>query len=197
MSSKMRYGPRFKPTIAGGPVGYDESIARATRRDMMKMHAIIKNMPLYKQELIRHKATETSKRRRAPVGHEREEAELRMAEAVRAVVGILEFHMADMMQHRQLSRRPKYVNQLTLHNVIVELKTRCGVSFDRGGEYDTKVSITPVGGRIGGGGGGMTVEEHAQWDAMQASERHFEREMMRQQRLRNAAELLKARPRTR
>jgi hypothetical protein len=109
------------------------------------------------------------------------------------VVEILEFHMSDMMQHRLLFNRPKHVNQLMLHNVIVELKTKCGVLFEHNSEYTKKLSI------IDEIGGAKTAEQRTALLAQQRAERELEQKTMREERnkrLRLMAERLKARPKT-
>lgn len=60
----------------------------------------------------------------------REEAEQRTAELVRKVVAALEFSMTELMAVPAPAQYERAVNQLQLHNVIVHLKTKCGVSFD-------------------------------------------------------------------
>jgi hypothetical protein len=187
----MRYGPRFGSGGFSSKVSYDEMLDKAMREDGAKMAAIYENMPLYKKELSYHKKVVTMKKNKKQMGHDREEAELRMAEAIHKVVEILEFHMTDMMQHLRVPSHQKHVNQLNIHNVIVELKTRCGVSFDRGGEYERKLSILD---EIGGARTQSEREAHlAENRERLARERRAEQED-RNRRLREMAERLKARP---
>jgi hypothetical protein len=131
MSNRINYGRRYSGgSAAGGKVGYNESDDRARRADY-GMFAALARQPLHKRELRAHQTGLACKKaagRRAP-GPEREESERRMAEAVRKCVEILEFHMEDMIQHRKVAGRPHYCAQLMIHNVIVELRSRCGVSF--------------------------------------------------------------------
>lgn len=130
--TKLNYGPRFAGgSVAGGKVSYDERMDA----DMRKINAMFKGLsqrPLYKRELSLSKAKATGAKRRAKtaVGPEREEAEMRMAEAVRKCVEILEFHMDDLIQHHKVQSRPSYCMQQHIHNVIVELRNRCGVMFE-------------------------------------------------------------------
>jgi hypothetical protein len=132
MSHHLRYGPRFGQASISNKVGYDEQIDRNQREDRARFAALA-HQPLHKRELRYHNNALAHKKtmaKRTP-GPEREEAEQRMAEAVRKCVEILEFHMEDMIQHRKVTGRPHYCAQLTIHNVIVELRNKCGVSFSK------------------------------------------------------------------
>lgn len=130
MSQKLRYGPRFGQGGAGSRVSYDHRMDK----DMRKIAAMFSGLaerPLHKRELAAHKTGLAAKKRHAKAadGPEREESEMRMAEAVRKCVEILEFHMDDLIQHRKMQHRPTYCAQMAIHNVIVELRRKCGVTF--------------------------------------------------------------------
>jgi hypothetical protein len=135
MSGKMKYGPRHKQSVVQAGYKYNELADLQDRK--LRMHLAFiqecqKMQPQYKQELRQHKAATTNRKNRAgrAPGPEREESEQRMAEAVRKCVEILEFHMEDLVQHRKMAGRPHYVAQMQIHNVIYELRCKCGVSFD-------------------------------------------------------------------
>ena len=64
-----------------------------------------------------------------------------MAEAVRQCVAVLEFHMEELNQHRKIANRPNYVAQMQIHNVIVELRNKCGVTFtDHNPKYAERIN---------------------------------------------------------
>jgi hypothetical protein len=128
--SKLRYGPRFGQGGVNSKFGHDEMLDREMR-ELAAVFSGLQQRPLYKRELSAHKAGVSNKKRCAKRadGPEREEAEMRMAEAVRKCVEILEFHMDDLVQHRKMPNRPHYVAQIQVHNVIYELRRKCGVTF--------------------------------------------------------------------
>lgn len=133
MSQKLRYGPRFSQHGAGG-YRYSESMANEMYEIAAHLGAFSPRKK-YKCELAGHAVHLKAAKKKAALGHERHDAEVRMEEALRKVVEILEFHMTDMMQHRPLPGDRQLVNQLAIHNVIYQLRRKCGVSFDAG-EYD-------------------------------------------------------------
>ena len=157
MSSRMNYGPRFRSgAVSVGP-GYDERVSEASRKDRIKMKAIMEHLPQYKQELFHHKASESSKKRAAVIrnNNHRYEAEQRMEEAIRKAVAMLEFHMNDLMEHRYTTSRPKLVDQETIHNVIVLLRKKCGVIFENDLHYDHPIKRDQ-------GGGCETIEQRSE-----------------------------------
>lgn len=139
MSSKLRYGPRYAGSVASSHYGHDEALANDMRQQNARRAAIYEAMPLYKKELVSHKASQRNKKRRTP-REGRQDAEKRMVEAVRKAVDILEFHMTEMMQHRQVGP-DRLINQQILHNTIVALKTKCGVKFEDSGEFSRSVKL--------------------------------------------------------
>lgn len=177
MSNKMKYGPRFRSSMVSVGHGYDEMVDKYSRKDRAKMNAILEHQPQYKKELRIHKTTEINKKRISAIRNKnhRYEAEQRMEEAIRKVVSMLEFHMSDLMEHTYTSSRPKLVDQNNIHNVIVLLRKKCGVTFENDLHYDHPI-------RIDQGNGCETPE--------QRSERH-KAEMAQQklERLRNIKEM--------
>jgi len=170
----MNYGPRFRSSAFTPGVTYDRKIAEANRRDRAQMWACVEAMPLYKQELRKYKMSERCKKR--VKGHEREEAELRMAEVVRQAVKLLEAGMAELMQIPVVETRPHYVRPLALYNAIVDLKTKCGVVFEPSEYYHR-------------------VESRADFNPEDEVQRRIEKQRHdRELKLREVAERLKARP---
>jgi hypothetical protein len=151
MSRRMNYGTRFGSSMASAHhTVLDDSGSYAGRmaiRDANKMRAIQEHMPLHAKELAHYKAGETNKRRsRAklqPIKDERLVAERRMLEAMRKVVGILEFHMEELQRTRKIGSGAGLVNQHAINNALVDLRTRCGVYFDPN-EYDHKIELARV-----------------------------------------------------
>jgi hypothetical protein len=144
--SKMNYGTRFNNAGVSARGGFDDRLAEDFAKDHGRMQAIIRNMPQHKREQMYHTKAQKAKARNAKnaPGHEREEAEQRMAEAVRKAVALLEFHMDAMVQHRRVAGRPTYINQQILHNTLLLLRTKCGVKFDHvNPEYSARVPLAP------------------------------------------------------
>ena len=172
--TRLNYGKRFSNCGVSAKVGYDERIDRDMRENY-NIFVGLAQQPLHKRELRVHKSVLACKKaaaKRAP-GPEREDSEQRMAEAVRKCVQILEFHMEDMIQHRKVQGRPHYCTQQPIHNVIVELRHKCGVKFDQ---------INP-----------QYIERQCETtrrrDAHEIAEQnHVEREQQRLSRLRNMKE---------
>jgi hypothetical protein len=144
MSNKLRYGPRFKPTIASANAPYDESIDRMARKDRGKMAAIFKSLPKYKKELFVEAGRTANKKKGTRLNAacvDREQAEIRMAQALRKAVEMLEFNMTAMMQYTAPKLNyNKSVNQLNILNAIADMKTKCGVWFESD-EFKQHVSI--------------------------------------------------------
>jgi len=151
MSRKLNYGTRFgQSNVSAHHTVIDDTGSYAARmaiRDARKMRAIMDNMPLHAKELARYKSTTSNKRKsRAkyqPIKDERLEAERRMLEAVRKVVSILEFHMEELHRTRRVGTDKGLVNQFAITNVLVELRTKCGVYFEPN-EYDHSLHLAEV-----------------------------------------------------
>jgi hypothetical protein len=128
--TKLRYGPRFGQSGFSASWPYNEVDDHRMQKGFA-MFAALANQAQYKKELRYYKTAKATRKAAAKKadGPEREEAELRMADAVRKCVEILEFHMEALTQHRKVANRPHYVAQMQIHNVIVELRNKCGVSF--------------------------------------------------------------------
>lgn len=183
--TRLRHGPRYSGTVASTGYGYDEALAEDMRQQNARRAAIFEAMPLYKKELAAHKIGAASKSRARLRGNERQEAEQRMVEAVCKVIGILEFHMADMMQYRTVGKR-RLVFQEPIHNVIVALRTKCGISFERGAGYDKPIALD----RQHLKNAGQDVFERA---AEQFSELKSQERSVREQQMRRVADRLIAR----
>jgi hypothetical protein len=184
MSNKLRYGPRFGITVASAKYEYNEHLDRDMKDIQLRFKAAYDSAPLYKQELWLHKQAMATKRtaaKKRPKVDERKASELRMAEALRKVVEILEFHMTDMMQHRPLPGTPTIVNQMQIHNTIVHLRNKCGVFFERDGQYDDTVSINQFRRR--------DTEDHDMRELLMAKQHQA-----REAHMRSVAERLIARP---
>jgi len=131
----MRYGPRFSNAGTSSKYVYDERIDK-DMREVAKFFKGLSQQPLHKRELRAHNAKTTNKKTRAKhaLGSEREDAEKLLAEAVRKCVALLEFHMDAMQQHARSPVRQRYCIPLKVHNVIYELRHKCGVAF---ADHDT------------------------------------------------------------
>jgi hypothetical protein len=132
MSQKMNYGKRWSSGGFENKVEFNEIDDRRHRKQTAHMLAIMNARPLHKKELAYYKTGVAAKKAHAKKspGPEREEAEQRMAEAVRQCVALLEFHMEDMDQYRKVANRPSYCFQQAIHNVIYDLRRKSGVQFD-------------------------------------------------------------------
>lgn len=175
--SKMKYGPRFRGSAVS--VGYHYSPSLDDRQSAFRLKAILENQPLYKQELRLYKGGQREKNKRAAIRdkNHRYEAEQRMEEAVRKCVEILEFHMNDLMEHTYTSARPKLVDQNNIHNVIVQLRKKCGVTFENDLQYDRHITVDH-------GGGCETIE-------MERERRAAEMKQQKLYRQRNIKEIAK------
>src|SRR6188768_2385924 len=140
--AKMNYGPRFGGS-AKSLFSYDERVDKAMQADTIRMAAVMKNQPQYKKEL-RGIATAKRTRQRADAARNngRKESEIRMAEALRKVVGILEMHMDDLMQYTQVGGE-RIINQTNIHNAIVMLRTKCGLNFVGSEQYNQRIKADP------------------------------------------------------
>ena len=151
MSRRMNYGTRFgQSNVSAHHTVFDDTGSYAAKmaiRDANKMRAIMENMPLHAKELAQYKAATTNKRKsrakNKPIKDERLEAERRMLEAVRKVVGILEFHLEELHRTRRIGNEKGLVNQFAITNALVELRTKCGVYFDPN-EYDHSLHLAEV-----------------------------------------------------
>jgi hypothetical protein len=145
--TNFKYGKRFGSSVVTANYSYNEEADREDRKDRARMAAILANMPQYKQELLRHEAGQTNHKRvtakNKPIKDERLEAERRMLEAMRKVVGILEFHMEELHRTRKLGSGRGLVNQYGIHNALVALRTKCGVQFDAN-EYDHHIDLAAL-----------------------------------------------------
>lgn len=142
--SKLRYGPRFKPTIADARYSYDEAADRMHRKDTARLTAILSNRPLYKKQLSGEKSSAANKKRRLakePAIKAREQAEAVVEQAIRQAVTALEFHLTALMEcPTPQTQYHVRINQLQLINAVVRLKTKCGVAFDSR-EFSKPVSL--------------------------------------------------------
>jgi molecular chaperone GrpE (heat shock protein) len=149
--AKMNYGPRFGGS-AKSLFSYDERVDKAMQADTMRMAAVMKNQPQYKKELRGIATAKRTRQRTAAIRNNgRKESEIRMAEALRKVVGILEMHMDDLMQYTQVGNE-RIVNQTNIHNAIVMLRTKCGLNFVGSEQYSHRIKADP-------GQGVMTSEK--------------------------------------
>ena len=128
--SKLHHGPKYGTTVVSAKYQYDNVLDRDMREINAHIQARWKNAPQYKHELRDEKAAKTRVRKKAALGTGRQDAELRMVDALREAVTLLEFHMADMMSHRIRPGDHSSVNQLQIANALYYLKHKCGVGFD-------------------------------------------------------------------
>ncbi len=145
--SRMRYGPRFGQQIVDASAPYDAAMDKMSKRDRIIAAKINENTPQYKRELYLEKGRKKLAARVNVLGEERRSAEAGMAEAIRAAAQLLERHMTDLMDHRALGGKWRSrLNQRQIFNIIVELKTKCGVDFGNGinAESIKKVHLTPA-----------------------------------------------------
>jgi hypothetical protein len=144
------FAPKFNNGIAsalydsGDQSDYAHRMARA---DSVKMKAIMENMPLHAKELAQYKAAQSNRKksraRNQSAKDERLVAERRMLEAMRHVVSTLEFHLEELHRTRKIGNEKGLVNQYAIHNALVLLRTKCGVSFDPN-EYDHHVHLAEL-----------------------------------------------------
>jgi hypothetical protein len=127
--SKLNYGPRYGTTVVSANYHYDDTLDRDMREINAHIQARWKNAPQYLHEQATEKAQATKRRRKAALGTGRQDAELRMATALREAVALLEFHMADMMANRIRPGDHSSVNQLQIANALHHLKHKCGLDF--------------------------------------------------------------------
>jgi len=128
--SKLNYGTRYGTSIASTHYQYDDTLDRDMRETGAHIQSIWKNKPQYLHEQAVHRSQSTKARKKAALGTGRQDAELRMATALRDAVTMLEFHMADMMSHKIRPGDHSSVNQLQIANALYYLKHKCGVGFD-------------------------------------------------------------------
>lgn len=147
--SRMRYGKRFGSSAVSAHHSYNEQTDAVDRKERAKMAAIFDNLPEYRKELIRHSGTKgrakvIAKRRAAQATERcaREAAEIRMAEAVRKCVSILEQHMDDLIQNSRVPGVQQHVNQFSISNLIVEMRNKCGVKFETSPQYQRRVDLS-------------------------------------------------------
>jgi hypothetical protein len=182
----MRYGPRFSQHGVSAKYDYDEVLDRQAHADNALIAGIMTNLPLYKRELIRHKAGTSTRKRYAgnqSIKDERLEAERRMLEAMRKVVSILEFHLEELHRTRKVGNEKGLVNQYAIHNALVLLRTKCGVHFDPN-EYDHHVDLCPR--------AGLTPQQRED----ERETLRYEQRAAREARLRRIADRLIARPKS-
>jgi len=138
--SKLHHGPRYGTQVVSAKYQYDDTLDRDMREINAHIQSIWKNQPQYKHELRDEKAAKTRVRKKAALGTGRQEAELRMVDALRDAVTMLEFHMADMMSHKIRPGDHSSVNQQQIANALYYLKHKCGVGFDDG-SYTGRVPL--------------------------------------------------------
>jgi hypothetical protein len=144
----MNYGPRFRSSMVEVGAHYDAALDRVMHRDNMRMQGILNNQPQYKQELRHYKGGQRTKKQAAAIAakNHRYEAEQRMVDTLHKVVEMLEFGMSDLMEHTYTSAKPKLVDQNNIHNVIVQLRQKCGVPFDHNPQYTHHIDLATGGG---------------------------------------------------
>lgn len=146
--SKMRYGPRFQPTVASNKVGYDWRIDRDLQKERQRMAAHLAALPQWRRDLIVEKTVASrakgpaAKKRRAE-GGARREAEERMVETLRKAAEMIEFQLVEMMQHPRVDRGKALVDQNQIHNLLFHLKKKCGVYFENT-EYLQRIDVSRV-----------------------------------------------------
>ena len=128
--SKLHYGTRYGTSIVSSNYRYDGTLDRDMRETGAHIQRCWQNAPQYLHEQATEKAKATVRRKKAALGTGRQDAELRMATALREAVALLEFHMADMMGHKIKPGHHSMVNQLQIANALYHLKHKCGVGFD-------------------------------------------------------------------
>jgi len=128
--SKLNYGPKWGTSVVSAHYETDEVLERDMNEDRARLLHLWGRKPQYLHELASEKACNTKRRKKAALGTGRQDAELRMADALRDAVTLLEFHMADMMSHKILPGEHSSVNQLQIANALFHLKHKCGVGFD-------------------------------------------------------------------
>jgi len=128
--SKLNHGPKYGTTVVSAHYQYDDVMERDMREINAHIQARWKNAPQYKHELATEKACKTKARKKAALGTGRQDAEMRMVDALRDAVTMLEFHMADMMSHKIRPGDHCSVNQQQIANALFHLKHKCGVGFD-------------------------------------------------------------------
>lgn len=141
--SKRGFGPKFSSSTVSANYEHDDLIAKDLRDQAIRMAGIMKAAPRHKKELWAHNAANKNRSRkdqRLAARQDRDDAELRMIEAVRKAVETLEFHMTAMMDHD--GRGAAKVNQLAIYNGIVHFKTKCGIKFDDVG-FTRRVALDP------------------------------------------------------
>jgi Zn-dependent metalloprotease len=182
----MRYGPRFGQAAVSAKYQYSERQDDERRKDHAILSSVMKAMPLHKKELMRHSSGQSKARNmERQYGAEkraRREAEERMVETVRAFVATLEFQMTELMQYHQVSTQEPLINQIAIHNVLVKLRTKCGISFQPNPEYDHHIDAARV---------HLTQEQIVDERELKMAEQRAARE----QRMRAITDRLIARPR--
>ncbi len=185
--SKINYGKRYGSgsSVVSNKVNYYEATDREEQKDRARVIGIFNSLPQYRKENIWHqnsrKTQRTMAKRKLGRDEQRAEAEQRLADAVRKAVAILEFGMDEMMQHPTIPGVGHVVNQEKIHNVIVDLRMKCGVAFADKTEYAARKPLTPV-----------YQTKRAEDD--EAALRMYEQRAAREQHMRDVTERLKNRP---
>jgi len=137
--SKLNYGPKYDTTVEHN-YKPDHGVLNDLREDNKRMARFWDAKPQYLHEQATHRAQATKRRKKAALGTGRQDAELRMVDALREAVKLLEFHMADMTSHKIHPGDHCSVNQLQIANALYHLKHKCGVGFDDA-SYNTRVPL--------------------------------------------------------
>lgn len=126
-SMKVKYDPKLDPTTWTGynPLG------------------AYQKMPEWKKDLAHEKGQKAKDKNRDKPSLERRRAERenieREVEAlIRKVVPALEMALYQLINTPAPGKYEKRVNQKKLFNLLVEMKTKCGVKFDRGDQSFTR-----------------------------------------------------------
>ena len=127
--SKLHYGTRYGTSIVSSNYHYDDTLDRDMRETGAHIQRSWQNAPQYLHELATEKCQNTKRRKKAALGTGRQDAELRMATALREAVALLEFHMADMMANKIRPGDHSSVNQQQIANALFHLKHKCGLDF--------------------------------------------------------------------
>jgi len=137
--SKLNYGTRYDTTVVSNYTP-DNRLLHDLRKCNDRIQRLWADKPQYLHELAHEKGQNTKRRKKAKLGTGRQDAELRMVDALREAVTMLEFHMADMTSHKILPGDHCSVNQQQIANALYHLKHKCGVGFDDGA-YNTRVPL--------------------------------------------------------
>lgn len=114
---------------------YDPELDWRTWKDCQIPIFAAKNSPQWKKELrgynLGHsQRIQTIKNNAAAKVQTRQQAEEKVADLVRKVVGALEFAMTELQQIPAPARYQKAVSQFQLAKIIFDLKNKCGVKFE-------------------------------------------------------------------